>query len=354
MAFRGVTFASQNVTPKNDRGLYMAHHGDGILWGCEMSISGDELVVQSGELIAGGSVVQVDGATPVNLSGRTIQTGYIQVILNIDLTQGEGQQVYETFVESASMAFPDLIQEDIWSIGEIYQIELAVVQISGGNLTNINKVLAPSFLFGANAILRGNTGGVRVVNPAIEFFVNDRPVGRIASITGANDIRMYGENSDLSAGGGVVFAPDGVCILHGDGSQPIRFRPYGAYVNTNEVGVSLDGKIYGTFPKISASGNKAVTVNTVTDICSLTVTKGQWLIIGAFYGNSGSTGAIISYLRSTSLGNYKITRSTNISGGAATNGLIANFPNASETVTLAVYSPTAQTIQGFIYACRLE
>ena len=351
MAFKGITFAGQNVTPKNDGGLYQAHYGDGVLWGCSMAISGDDLVIQSGEFIAGGRVIQVDGATNVDLSGRTLQTGYIQVIMNADLTQGEGNQWYTTFVESATTTFPALTQDDINDTGTLYQLELAVVQISGGNLTDINREIRSSVLISENAFLRGVESES---NPAIEFFVGNRPVGRIASISGDYDIRMYGENSDRSAGGGVVFAPDGVCILHGDGSQPIRFRPYGAYSYTYEVGVSIDGKIYGAFPKVNASGNKAVAVNTVTDICSITVTKGQWLIIGSFYGNGGSSGTILSYLRSTSLGSYKITRSTNVGGGAATNGVIANFPNASETVNLSIYSPTAQTIQGFIYASRLE
>ena len=99
MAFKGITFAGQNVTPKNDGGLYQAHYGDGILWGCSMNISGDDLVIQSGEFIMGGRVVQVDGATNVDLSGRSLTTGYIQVIMNADLTQGEGNQWYTTIVE---------------------------------------------------------------------------------------------------------------------------------------------------------------------------------------------------------------------------------------------------------------
>lgn len=139
MAFQGITFDGQNVTPKNDGALYVALYGDGILDGCTMTISGDDLVIASGHFIAGGRVCQVDGATSVDLSGRTLTTGYIQVIMNYDLTQDEGSQWYTSFVESATTTFPDLTQEDINETGTLYQVQLAVVQISGGSITNITS-----------------------------------------------------------------------------------------------------------------------------------------------------------------------------------------------------------------------
>ena len=137
MPFKGITFAGQNVTPKNDGGLYAGYLGDGILWGCEMAISGDDLVIQSGEIIVGGRVIQVDGATPVNLAERTYQTGYIQVILNADISKGEGMQVYPSFVEQATTTFPTLTFGNINNTDTLHQFELAVIQISGGNLTSI-------------------------------------------------------------------------------------------------------------------------------------------------------------------------------------------------------------------------
>jgi hypothetical protein len=92
MAFKGVTFAGQNVTPKNDGGLYASHFRDGILWGCGETLSGDDLVIASGEFIAGGRVCFVDGATSIDLSDRTISNGYIQVVMDYDMSQPEGSQ----------------------------------------------------------------------------------------------------------------------------------------------------------------------------------------------------------------------------------------------------------------------
>lgn len=153
MAFKGITFAGQNVTPKNDGALYNAHYGDGILDGCSMTISGDDLVIASGHFIAGGRVCQVDGATSVDLSGRTLTTGYIQVIMNYDLSQGEGSQWYTTFVESATTTFPALTTDDINESGTLYQLELAVVQISGGNLTSIY-----SSVYGSRVVVTNKDG----------------------------------------------------------------------------------------------------------------------------------------------------------------------------------------------------
>ena len=142
--FKGITFSGQNGRPQDDGALYMAHYGDGILDGCAMSISGDDLVIQSGHFIMGGRVVHVDGATNVDLSGRGLTTGYIQVIMNADMSKGEGLQVYSSFVESATTTFPTLTQDDINGTDTLYQFELAVIQISGGNLSSIIQSMESS------------------------------------------------------------------------------------------------------------------------------------------------------------------------------------------------------------------
>lgn len=224
MAFKGITFASQNVTPKNDGGLYQAHYGDGTLWGCSMNISGDDLVIQSGEFIMGGRVVQVDGATNVDLSGRTLQTGYIQVIMNADITQGEGNQWYTTFVESATTTFSALTTDDINNNGDLYQVELAVVQVSGGNLTSINRKILPSNIVGnkninlvgeeTQLLLYKSDGTPLAVFGAFENdgycqvgqrdSNKDIVSGTRYSETGNSNVIVFGH------GGHIVFRPNGV------------------------------------------------------------------------------------------------------------------------------------------------
>lgn len=248
MAFRGVTFSGQNVTPKNDGALYNAHYGDGIIEGCSMAISGDELVVQSGHIIACGRVCQVDGATPVDLSGRTLQTGYIQVILNYDISQGEGQQWFTTFVESATTTFPALTQEDINTpTGTIYQLELAIVQISGGNLTNLTRTLSTSFLTGGALTLQNPSGssaqgGFAVIgmgdadNPTLDF------IQYLQSITETYNLLLRKNGGSVA---GIQMNVNDQMLFFAN-QHNFRFQPNGIGNTLNEVQINTDGFLEGT------------------------------------------------------------------------------------------------------------
>ena len=222
MAFQGITFDGQNVTPKDDGALYGAHYGDGILDGCTMTISGDDLVIASGHFIAGGRVCQVDGATSVDLSGRTLTTGYIQVIMNYDLTQNEGSQWYTSFVESATTTFPALTTDDINGTGTLYQLELAVIQISGGNLTSIY-----SQLDGSRVITYDPIDGYKTY---------------IFSGGGGGGVRILDSNNDVR-GGFSVFG-SGATFLYNEGLG-IIFRPLGLNNASNQVRLTSDGQFIG-------------------------------------------------------------------------------------------------------------
>lgn len=292
MAFRGVTFSGQNVTPKNDGALYNAHYGDGILEGCSMAISGDDLVVQSGHIIACGRVCQVDGATPVDLSGRTLQTGYIQVVLNYDISQGEGQQWFPTFVESATTTFPALTQDDINTpSGTLYQLGLAVVQISGGNLTDITSVVINSPLFSKGGIRVQSDNGILRINDANDDYqavfgsVDDNYayIGKRDS-TGSiiSSMRFYEGGST-----GIGIASKG---------KDIVFRPNGHSDSNGQMYLDTDGQLHGGHPRRtnSASG-RSVAANTTTLICSVQVLKGglyQIYVNGDFNPSASGTGQV--------------------------------------------------------------
>ena len=271
MAFKGITFAGQNVTPKNDGGLYNAHYGDGILWGCSMNISGDDLVIQSGEFIMCGRVVQVDGATNVDLSGRTLQTGYIQVIMNADLSQGEGSQWYTTFVESATTTFPALTKGNINGTDTLYQSQLAIVQISGGNLTNIVTSLSTS----------------RLLCTAIDgtyLNVNATPNYNSIQSFDANVTAMGGIAADLTGS-----FPQ-LEVFAGSGGR-IMFRPNGQNITTAQVYIDSAGQLHGGHRHWDATQSGTITVASPSSwykICSIAnVEAGTYLV----YGSYGFTGA---------------------------------------------------------------
>ena len=255
MAFKGITFSGQNVSPKNDHGLYMAHNTDGVLWGCGMEISGDgnSLTIQSGEFIAGGTVVQVDGATSVDLSGRQITTGYIQVIFNIDLTQAEGEQWYTSFVEDDDTTFNALTQEAIWSTGELYQIELAIVQVIGGNLGNIYSRMRTSGLSARGLDLYdGNIRIFRGGTLAGHLNVSDNgTIFNVAKVVNnASAVGVYGDSTNagiIYSANGLFLRPNGVndpsgqAKVNSDGSVDVSGQIKGGHPITNKTRSSVGG-----------------------------------------------------------------------------------------------------------------
>ena len=250
MPFKGVTFSGQNVTPKNDGGLYNAHYGDGILWGCSMAISGDDLVIQSGEFIACGRVCQVDGATNVDLSTRTLTNGYIQVVMDFDVSKPEGEQwnIHLPLIESATTTFPALTQDDINDTDTLYQLELAVVQISGGNLTSIYSTVQTS-----SVIYKTRTG--RMLK--LKDDDNGNP-------------RVEGFNADGTRTGGLLFVGDGRLIVFGEGNSVI-IRPNGAGSTTGEVGINASGEqVGGRSIKIGTGSTSSIPQGSWTTIRTIT------------------------------------------------------------------------------------
>lgn len=290
MAFKGITFAGQNVTPKNDKTLYQAHYGDGILYGCLMALGSDSLNISAGEFIEGGAVIQVDGGTSVDLSGRVNTDGYIQVIFNVDMTQGEGMQWYPTFVESATTTFPTLTQNPTWWNGYIYQLELAVIQVSGSNLTSIYRSLGYSTLVSNNdLILNGEDKCLRIIdgNGTLQTLIgsNDGNYSYIGTVDGGSivsGIRLYEGGTT-----GVGIASNG---------KDIVFRPNGHSDSTGQMYLDADGQLHGGHPRRtnSASG-RSVAANTTTLICSVQVLKGglyQIYLNGDFNPSASGTGQV--------------------------------------------------------------
>ena len=344
--FKGVTFSAQNVTPKDDGALYNAHYGDGILDGCSMAISGDDLVIQPGHFIACGRVCHVDGATSVDLSGRTLQTGYIQVIMNYELTQGEGQQWYTTFIESATTTFPALTQDDINTpTGELYQLELAVVQISGGNLTSIIKQIIPSFLLGRELRVVGseNEYGTGYM-PNIPIIVDGEMVGNIQTVSNNKDIRIncYSNGAGF---GSIVFSPlTNALILALNGSGQFSFRPKGVFDSTNLVNIDQNGQIIGGHSIASSEKSSSTILPTNTSTALVTaIAKPSWAKFGIQFGYAAITRNSAGTLRMSVNGSTQDSYAPNANGflmsiaGVTTGSaaLSANPTNGTGTCTYA-------------------
>lgn len=272
MAFKGITFAGQNVSPKNDGGLYASHFGDGILWGCGMTLSGDDLVIQSGEFIACGRVCQVDGATNVDLSTRSLANGYIQVVMDFDVSQPEGNQwnIHLPLIESATTTFPALTKDDINDTGTLYQVQLAIVQIGGGNLTSIYSSM------GGSGLVNGGN---------LTFQRGGTDVGRVTVGASANSINFGKVANGSSVGGMSIDSTDATVIYSGNG---LYFRPNGVGDSTGQLTVGTDGsinssgQITGGHPNTprTPSGSATLTssMSNITSLSTGIVSGGVYLV----------------------------------------------------------------------------
>ena len=227
MSFVGITFDGQNVSPKDDGALYAAHYDDGIIDGCAMTIGGnnDSLVISSGHIIAGGRQCKVDGATELDLSDIANTTAYVQVYLQYDVSQAEGNQWDWGYNEQAALPFGALTQEDINGTGNIYQLELAILEASGGSLTAISRSLIPAPLVSQRFRYYDSDGDV-----AGQLFIND-----------SGNVYLGG-----NTGGIIYLRPNGTGITTGQAYIDSNgyFRP--TAVNGTTLSANISGSIKAT------------------------------------------------------------------------------------------------------------
>ena len=144
MALNALIFDNRNNDSQNWRRIFQNLYGDGILRGCEIVFTSNSVTVADGLLMIAGGAIDVNGNTTISVS-PTITTGYVQLKIQIDLSNGSeasGAGPVSLITEfSATPTFLPLTQEDINGAGEVYEQEIAVFQISGGNVTSIVRTL---------------------------------------------------------------------------------------------------------------------------------------------------------------------------------------------------------------------
>lgn len=356
MGFRGVTFGGENVNPKNDGGLYQAHHGDGILWGCGMSldIPNHKLNIMKGELIACGRVIEVDGATEVDLSAMS--QDYVRVVLNIDLSN---LPPYTSLDESASISgFGSLTQGDLNDNDTVYQIELAIVQQSGGNPASISRSIGGSALVSAGGVQ--SDGNISLYSPsgvrrAVNLYENDVLVGRLRNnaVTGYTEVGTVNSDGTLKAGLRASNASQ-VEVFANNGT--IKLCPKGANDTTNDVEIDTNGQIHGgcLMPADSTKSSQSISANTWTSVCSQTLGAGTWLLMGTAsfkcLGTSSNDWAMINI--GASNGATACRNSTALGGGTSVylglNGFYITTVNSSQTYNLYVEASANTTVQNCV------
>lgn len=240
--FRGCTFEEQQVNSKDDGGLYREiFRKDGILWGCEMTVTNTALTIQPGRLIISGREIRVDGATQIPFTGP-IQNGYGQVVLTIDLsktaTKEEFDQVEASVVYSTTSLFPELTQGEInTSNGDmVYQQELAVVSIAGGNITGITRQIEGVEI-----------DAERLGGQPPEYYKNDYLVihGQATSMQAGVDTSLAAATVDVNDS---PFVWDsGTNALWGDNTVPYRYARV-------HIDLSISGGVKLGFVSVNVAG----------------------------------------------------------------------------------------------------
>jgi len=139
MAIVGVTFDNQSVTPKNDGKWYRKIMSDGIIQGCAITSSGDELYVAAGGIMVCGRYMELSSSQTIVIDQET--TGYAQVKIDIDTTATATAETFEqvTFevVYKSDTNFAALTQDDINVSSTNYEFELCTVSLDGGGINTI-------------------------------------------------------------------------------------------------------------------------------------------------------------------------------------------------------------------------
>ncbi|MBR0307845.1 MAG: hypothetical protein IJH92_03030 [Mogibacterium sp.] len=231
MSIVPITFNDKNVASAVDGGLYHAHSGDGILYGCGMYITTTELTINSGLIIACGRVVHIDGSTTLDLSEVMPSSGYLQVVLNVSPLADP--LVYLSYNTSGSAVFGDLTQDDInANPSGLYQIELVVLEVGGAGLTGIYSSVGYSGLISASDIIIDNGNVVIKRSGEIVGRLTSNNSGNLFSLakveSGAVKVGLYGDTNNAL----IVYGSSGAYI-----------RPKGLNDPTGQMSIGTDGSI---------------------------------------------------------------------------------------------------------------
>jgi len=147
MALEGKTYNDQIRVQAQDHGAMqraMLRSWDGVLQGCEVTVSDNKIYIAHGWFMACGRLTHINGQEIIEPTDL-ITNGYIRlrycINLSADITEGVFTQGYWAWDYSATTEFTQLTQEDINTDGTLYDIEFCVCQISTGNITAVTRVL---------------------------------------------------------------------------------------------------------------------------------------------------------------------------------------------------------------------
>ena len=155
------------------------------------------------------------------------------------------------------------------------------------------------------------------------------------------------EMNDIEVDGTVYEVVDATArVIIGDGQLDPDFTATNLTGAANELKSNLDELA----SYLSNSDTVSVQAATVTDIASISLTKGSWLVLTFLSGNADNSGMCVNTL--TIGGNSRQTRGTLTGGGGLVNYSITTV-STTTTAKVKAYMPVACNATGVINAIKL-
>lgn len=195
--FQGVTFPWQEITAADDAIVRRAALPDRRLSGCELTYSGNAVVMAAGAMLVCGRQFWHKTAQSWSLTGAS--SGYARLLLTIDVTKASTEDAFEQIsvsVEYATTAdgFPVLRQDDINTNGVIYQVVICIVSLNNSVITGFVSELISGPISVADLNALSSFGGV----------VNGKLIVNGDFKVGTNGVTLWESTTE---GGNIQFAP---------------------------------------------------------------------------------------------------------------------------------------------------
>lgn len=144
MSFRGVTFNNQLCKSEDDALIYdtFLNHVVGKVKGCSITFDESTIRMAVGFFVAYGRLIHVDGEEVLTPEPIEIGEQYNKLVFTINLekenTIQEFNQGYFEFLKSYE-EWPELMQEDLFEGGLVYQIPIAEFILTKDGITEYKE-----------------------------------------------------------------------------------------------------------------------------------------------------------------------------------------------------------------------
>lgn len=142
MSFRKITFNNANVRAADHGAIFAGILADGIIKGCDLSVSGGTVSMTSGYFVVAGRLIENNATKTFSMSGHgPVCRIYLLIDISNDDTSLESMVVYEDVNDAASL--DTLVRGDInGGNGTQYAFEIAVVDVTNNAFIRTMSVCA--------------------------------------------------------------------------------------------------------------------------------------------------------------------------------------------------------------------